>query len=89
MVLTTLRVPHNHPSTTQFGKHFRRHFARVRTGCMLGNILGAVGDAEFVTLNNGLHRADISERDGDCNVYLLVVFLRQCESKLLHSGDCF
>ena len=88
VVLAALGVSNDNPRAVQLGKHACRNFTGVRTGLVLGDVLSTESDLKLVALNESLDGADVSERNGDCNVNLLEVFLWKGECKLLNSADC-
>ena len=87
VVFAAFGVPDHNPGDAEFAEHFGGYFTGVGAGFVLGDVLGAVGDFEFVAFDEGLHGAQVGEWYGDGNVDFFVVFLGQGECEFLHRAD--
>src|SRR5512139_507476 len=83
VVLAALGVADHDVGAVQLGQHRRGDVTGVRAGGVLGDVLRAVLDTELVALDQGLHRADVGERDQDGDVDRVVVLVVQREGELL------
>src|SRR5699024_8827708 len=72
---------------TQCRQHCARYFTGVRTGLVLRDILGTIGEFKLVAFYKRLGGADIGERHQEGNIYLFVVFLWQSKGELLQLTD--
>ena len=65
VVLATLGVTNDDVGAAQLRQHGAGHLTGVGAVVVSGDVLGAIGDRQLVTIDNGGHGADVGERRDD------------------------
>ena len=82
-----LGVTDDDVGTAQLGQERAADLAGVGARVVLREVLRAVGEPQLVTVDQGLHAAQIGERRQHGDVDLVEVLVRQREGDLLHQRD--
>src|SRR5699024_2708541 len=83
VVLAALGVADNDVGATQCRQHCARYFTGVRTGLVLRDILGTIGEFKLVAFYKRLCNVAICETHQERNIYVFVVVIWQSKGKLL------